>query len=48
MQKKLRAKLEDELKELREAQSGNSDANLRPGDSVEELRRKLSEAEEKV
>ena len=48
MEKKLRAKLEDELKELREAQSGNSDANLRPGDSVEELRRKLSEAEEKV
>ena len=48
MEKKLRAKLEEELKELREAQKGNGDANLRPGDSIEELRRKLSEAEEKV
>ena len=48
MEKKLRAKLEDELKELREAQTGSMDANLRPGDSIEELRRKLSEAEEKV
>ena len=50
MEKKLRAKLEDELKELREAQKGNIvDANLRPGDiSLEELRRKLSESEEKV
>ena len=48
MEKKLRAKLEDELKELRAAQTGSLDANLRPGDSIEELRRKLSEAEEKV
>ena len=50
MEKKLRAKLEDELKELREAQKGNfGDANMRPGDhSLQELRRKHSEAEEKV
>ena len=48
MEKKLRAKLEDELMELRQAQTGNTDPNLRPGDSIEEFRRKLSEAEEKV
>ena len=48
MEKKLRAKLEDELMELRQAQTGNSDPNLRPGDSIEEFRRKLSDAEEKV
>ena len=46
--KKLRAKLEDELMELRQAQTGNTDPNLRPGDSIEEFRRKLSDAEEKV
>ena len=48
MEKKLRAKLEDELMELRQAQTGNTDPNLRPGDSIEEFRRKLSDAEEKV
>lgn len=51
MEKKLRAKLEDELKELREAQkpgAATGDGNLKNGDSIEELRRKLSEAEEKV
>ena len=48
MEKKLRAKLEDELMEFRQAQTGNTDPNLRPGDSIEEFRRKLSEAEEKV
>ena len=48
MEKKLRAKLEDELKELREAQLGNPDGILRSGDSSEVLGRKLSEAEEKV
>ena len=46
MEKKLRAKLEEELRELREAQNGLlSDGNQRP---AEELRSKLSEAEEKV
>ena len=46
MEKKLRAKLEEELRELREAQNGLlSDGNQRP---AEELRCKLSEAEEKV
>lgn len=50
MEKKLRAKLEDELKEFREAQLGNPDGIQRSGggDSSEESRRKLSEAEEKV
>jgi len=48
MEKKLRAKLEDELMEFRQAQTGNTDPNLRPGDSIEEFRRKLSEAEEKI
>ena len=46
MEKKLRAKLEEELRELREdAQNGFADANQRP---TEDLRSKLSEAEEKV
>ena len=49
MEKKLRAKLEEELKEFREAQFGNPDGIQRSGgDSSEESRRKLSEAEEKV
>lgn len=49
MEKKLRAKLEEELKELRDAQKGNlADGHMRTGDSVEDLRRKWSEAEEKV
>ena len=48
MEKKLRAKLEEELRELREdARNGfaSVDANQRP---TEDLRSKLSEAEEKV
>ena len=47
MEKKLRAKLEEELRELREdARNGfAADANQRP---TEDLRSKLSEAEEKV
>ena len=48
MEKKLRAKLEEELRELREdARNGFAcvDANQRP---TEDLRSKLSEAEEKV
>ena len=51
MDKKLRAKLEDELKELREARNVDSHlvSNQRmSGDSPEELHRKFSEAEEKV
>lgn len=48
MEKKLRAKLEDELKEHRDALKGNVDPNQRSGDSLEDLRRKLSESEEKV
>ena len=45
MEKKLRAKLEEELKELRENPDGTE---KRSGGDMEEFRRKLSEAEEKV
>lgn len=63
MEKKLRAKLEDEVKELRSAlsaqrlaASADSSDTMFPGhagssasaESLEELRRKFSEAEEKV
>jgi hypothetical protein len=52
MEKKLRAKLEDELKELREVQMGNGTepSQSRSGDNnnSEDLRRKFSQAEEKV
>ena len=53
MEKKLRAKLEDELKELRALQQGGDHVGAQRrfpqgSDSLEELRRKFSEAEEKV
>ena len=52
MEKKLRIKLEDELKELRAQQQGEEQGAQRrfPGgsDTLEELRRKFAEAEEKV
>ena len=53
MEKKLRAKLEDELKDLRSQQqekAGEGAQRRFPqgSDSLEELRRKFSEAEEKV
>lgn len=49
MEKKLRAKLEEELRELREVAQGSVDnAGQRSGDNLNDLHRKLSEAEEKV
>ena len=52
MEKKLRIKLEDELKELRAQQQGEEQGAQRrfPGgsDTLEELRRRFAEAEEKV
>ena len=52
MEKKLRIKLEDELKELRAQQQGEEQGAQRrfphSSESLEELRRKFAEAEEKV
>ena len=53
MEKKLRAKLEEEIKELRSQQQGEDHAGAQRripqgSDSLEELRKKFSEAEEKV
>ena len=54
MEKKLRVKLEEELKELRAAAQAQKDGNTEPrnypsgADSLDELRRKFGEAEEKV
>ena len=54
MEKKLRVKLEEELKELRAAAQAHKDGNTEPrnypsgADSLDELRRKFGEAEEKV
>ena len=53
MEKKLRAKLEDELKELRALQQGEDHTGAQRrfphgSDNLEELRRKFSESEEKV
>ena len=52
MEKKLRIKLEDELKELRAQQQGEEQGAQRRfphgSETLEELRRKFAEAEEKV
>ena len=52
MEKKLRVKLEEELRELRAEQreGGNGEQRNFPGsgDSLDELRRKFRESEEKV
>jgi len=49
MEKKLRAKLEDEVRELRAEQKGVVKGNILTGaENVEEFRRKFREAEEKV
>ena len=53
MEKKLRAKLEDEIKELRAAQQGEDHSGAQRRfpqgtDSLEELKRKFAESEEKV
>merc|ERR1719367_2585708 len=52
MEKKLRIKLEDELKELRAQQQGEEQGAQRrfphSSESLEELRRKFAEAEEKI
>merc|ERR1719351_604332 len=52
MEKKLRIKLEDELKELRAQQQGEEQGAQRrfphSSESLEELRRKSAEAEEKI
>ena len=49
MEKKLRAKLEDEVRELRAEQKEGVKANFPTGaETIEEFRRKFREAEEKV
>ena len=52
MEKKLRIKLEDELKELRAQQQGEDQGAQRrfphSAESLEDLRRKFAESEEKV
>ena len=52
MEKKLRIKLEDELKELRAQQQGEEQGAQRrfpqSSETLEELRRKFAEAEERV
>ena len=52
MEKKLRIKLEDELKELRAQQQGEEQGAQRRfphgPEALEELRRKFAESEEKV
>jgi hypothetical protein len=47
MEKKLRAKLEEEVRELRE-EGGNTSSNTNQDQDTELLLRKLSQAEEKV
>ncbi len=48
MEKKLRAKLEEELKELRSDQKNESRNFPSGADDLDEMRRKFREAEEKV
>ena len=50
MEKKLRAKLEEEVRELRAEQKEGFKGNLLPtgAENLDELRRKMRESEEKV
>jgi hypothetical protein len=48
MEKKLRAKLEEEVREVRAERDGGNVGFVAGVDNLEELRRKFREAEEKV